>query len=122
MSKGQNTEAKRKAIQKTAECSSSAALETFTDEQVTCALGQWLEYGEKSYIPNHKFSDKGHAGYFSGVGWAARCLRYHLAKRVSGEAVGGEKGPDPPLKKCGKCGAIWGRDPGSHHHCKRSRQ
>jgi hypothetical protein len=46
--------------------------EAFSKQQVIAAIEQWLEYGESS------FNGKGHKGYFSGSGWAARCLRHHL--------------------------------------------
>lgn len=45
--------------------------ETFSKEQVQIAIKQFLEWGEKEY----KHSQE---GYFSGDGWAARCLRWHL--------------------------------------------
>ena len=46
--------------------------ETFDASQVQAAIESFLEWGERQY-------GKGHKGYFSGPGWAARCLRYHLA-------------------------------------------
>ena len=45
--------------------------ETFRRDQVICAIDQFLEYGEQEYNKSHK-------GYFSGPGWAARALRWHL--------------------------------------------
>ena len=49
----------------------TAPKETFSDSEVEQAVEQFLEFGE---------SEKGHAhhGYYSGGGWAARCLRFHL--------------------------------------------
>jgi hypothetical protein len=42
------------------------------------AIEEFLEYGEKTY-------EVGHKGYFSGGGWAATVLRYHL-KELEEEA------------------------------------
>ena len=48
--------------------------ETFSDSQTIQAIQQWLDYGMESY------NGGSHRGYFSGEGWAARCLRAHLQK------------------------------------------
>lgn len=45
--------------------------ETFDAREIANAIEQWLDWGEKEY-------GKAQGGYFSGGGWAARCLRYHL--------------------------------------------
>jgi hypothetical protein len=45
--------------------------EAFTHRQVIQAIESWLEVGEEGY-------EQWHHGYFSGHGWAARCLRWHL--------------------------------------------
>ena len=50
--------------------------EAFSPEQVQCAIRQWLDYGEQEF-------QKSQHGYFSGGGWAARCLRYHLKELMS---------------------------------------
>ena len=50
-------------------CKSS---EVFDQDAITKAIKDFLEYGEKS------FRGVGHQGYFSGGGFAARVLRYHL--------------------------------------------
>ncbi len=50
-------------------------METFDKSETIKSIKQFLDYGEQSYEP--KGSD-GHAGYFSGDGWAARVLRSHL--------------------------------------------
>ena len=55
--------------------------EQFTQDQVGDAIASWLAYGEESNRPG------GHGGYFSGGGWAARCLRYHLRNRQELEHV-----------------------------------
>lgn len=47
--------------------------EEFTDAEIRHAIEQWLEYGEAS-------QGKAHHGYFSGIGWAARVLRFHLVE------------------------------------------
>lgn len=49
-----------------------ASQETFTEAQIQTAIEQWLEFGEDMYRDGHQL------GYFSGSGWAARCLRAHL--------------------------------------------
>jgi hypothetical protein len=54
--------------------------ELFTNSEIEHALEQFLEYGEQSYDPDMASGEQGHKGYFSGSGWAARCLRYHLKK------------------------------------------
>lgn len=51
--------------------------ETFSHEQVLHAIETFLQYGEQSYCPSGA-PDAGHRGYFSGSGWAARCLRWHF--------------------------------------------
>lgn len=50
--------------------------EKFSPEQVQTAIEQFLEYGEQQYGGSQH-------GYFSGSGWAARCLRFHLEKLKS---------------------------------------
>jgi hypothetical protein len=45
----------------------------YSHRDVVHAIEQFLRYGENTV---HK--PGGHAGYFSGDGWAARCLRSHL--------------------------------------------
>lgn len=47
--------------------------ETFNSFHVQSAIRDFLEYGEGE-------RGKSHQGYFSGSGWAARCLRWHLEK------------------------------------------
>lgn len=47
--------------------------EQFTNDQVISALDQFLRHGEEGF-------EKCHKGYFSGPGWAARCLRFHVAQ------------------------------------------
>lgn len=44
--------------------------ETFDTDQVLSALASFLDYAKDEY-------GKSQQGYFSGYGWAARCLRYH---------------------------------------------
>ena len=46
--------------------------EEFTKLQTQMAIEQFLELGEKAYLLGYQ------NGYFSGQGWAARCLRSHL--------------------------------------------
>ena len=45
-------------------------METFTDEQIIDSIRKFLEFGEQT-------KGTAHQGYFSGDGFAARCLRYH---------------------------------------------
>jgi len=52
--------------------------EVFDEVQINMAIKQFLDYGEESFAPDKDF---GHGGYFSGGGWAAKCLRYHLEQR-----------------------------------------
>ena len=65
---------------------SSAQQKTFTDAQITIALHQFLDYGEQSFCGNEHTNPGGlgacrqQHGYFSGNGWAARALRYHLSR------------------------------------------
>ncbi len=54
--------------------------ETFDSWQVQCAIEQFLEYGEEQFL-------KSQHGYFSGSGWAARCLRFHLEQLKRGKVV-----------------------------------
>jgi len=57
-------------------------VEQFNQTQVQAAIEQFLEYGEQSFVDVDKEQSrgKGHLGYFSGSGWAARALRFHLAQ------------------------------------------
>lgn len=48
-------------------------MEKFTNNQIILAIEQFLEYGEQQLGVSQN-------GYFSGEGWAARCLRYHKNK------------------------------------------
>lgn len=45
--------------------------ETFDKLEIETAISQFIAYGERE-------SGKSHSGYFSGDGFAARALRYHL--------------------------------------------
>lgn len=54
--------------------------EKFSDDQINDAIQQFLEYGQASFVGNGEMN-KGHRGYYSGAGWAARCLAYHLRTR-----------------------------------------
>lgn len=47
-------------------------MEKFSNEGIIRAIDQFLEFGEKTF----KVAG-GHQGYFSGIGFAARCLRFH---------------------------------------------
>lgn len=49
--------------------------EVFSDAETMHAIDAFLEFGEESFCKKYE-----HKGYFSGQGWAARCLRAHLAK------------------------------------------
>lgn len=57
--------------------------ETFSQTQVMMSIKQFLEYGEDTC-----FEEMGHRGYYSGHGWAARCLRFHLRKLEAMKADG----------------------------------
>lgn len=57
-----------------------APVEQFNQTQVQAAIEQFLEYGEDSFAPEKEPKERGHRGYFSGGGWAARALRFHLAQ------------------------------------------
>ena len=63
-------------------------MEKFTEEQTILAIGQFLEYGEQQF-------GKSQQGYFSGQGWAARCLNAHrenlLTKRAADAGTGWQK-------------------------------
>lgn len=52
-------------------------IENFNTKDVVVAICAFLKYGEDTFNPNKKRKEPGHKGYFSGDGWAARCLRYH---------------------------------------------
>lgn len=47
--------------------------ETFTNDEIRSAIKSFLRFGEDQY-------DKSQAGYFSGPGFAARAMRFHLKK------------------------------------------
>ena len=54
--------------------------EAFSDSEVAKAIKQFIDYAEETFN-QHKTtspSSPGHGGYFSGNGWAARCLKWHL--------------------------------------------
>jgi hypothetical protein len=50
--------------------------ETFTKEQMINAVRSFLEYGEETMCAFDQSKAKGHQGYFSGSGFAARAMRY----------------------------------------------
>lgn len=52
--------------------------ETFTDSEVESAIRQWLNLGDELVERYKKGEIPMPCAYFSGNGWAARCLRYHL--------------------------------------------
>jgi hypothetical protein len=58
------------------ECAGLTPVETFTAEEVQQAIRSFLIYGEDQY-------GKSHQGYFSGSGFAARVLRFHLDRLTS---------------------------------------
>lgn len=65
--------------------------EEFSNDQIIIAIDQFLEYAE------HQFGIT-QQGYFSGDGWAARCLRYQkqclLDKEKESKAVDYNGDPD----------------------------
>ena len=64
------------APQNTSEATSLAPVETFTLEEVQLAIWSFLEYGEQQY-------GKSQQGHFSGSGFAARAMRFHLDRLMS---------------------------------------
>jgi hypothetical protein len=60
--------------------------EKFTAAEHLVAVVQFIQYGEKTRVPDNLPSSGcslGHKGYYSGIGWAARALkslRDHLNK------------------------------------------
>ena len=50
-------------------------MKTFDKVETIKSIEQFLVYGEQTYEPK---GSNGHAGYFSGDGWAAKVLRSHL--------------------------------------------
>lgn len=54
--------------------------EHFTDDQIKATIKSFLEFGEETFNPDSAGKNGYHGGYYSGNGWAARCLRYHLSK------------------------------------------
>jgi hypothetical protein len=71
----------------------SAPVETFTVEEVQQAILSFLGYGEAQY-------GKSHHGYFSGQGFAARALRFHLDRLVSDNRKS-EDEPNAPVRRAG---------------------
>ncbi len=63
------------------------AEETFTQSEIIAALGSFLKFGEMSHVPGNMPLHYGHRGYFSGPGFAARALRYHLEQLQAPPAV-----------------------------------
>jgi len=55
-------------------------IEKFSGKQIIQAVKAFLEYGEQSFVPDKPIGTPGHSGYFNDMGWAARCLRYHLTE------------------------------------------
>ena len=51
-------------------------MEKFTEQQTIIAIEQFLEYGEQQFC-------KSQHGYFSGAGWAARCLNAHRKRLLT---------------------------------------
>ena len=58
------------------EAPATSPIETFTTQEVQYAISYFLEYGEMQF-------GKSQCGYFSGDGWAARALRFHLGRLKS---------------------------------------
>jgi len=58
------------------ETPATSPIETFTTQEVQSAISYFLEYGEMQF-------GKSQCGYFSGDGWAARALRFHLGRLKS---------------------------------------
>jgi hypothetical protein len=56
--------------------------------EVRNAIKCFLDYGEDTYRPDKTPGDGkgGHGGYFSGHGWAASVLRWHLEQLETGNA------------------------------------
>ena len=50
--------------------------ENFSIQQIEQAAQQFLKFGEQTY------KDENHGGYFSGNGWAARCLRHFKNEKI----------------------------------------
>lgn len=72
--------------------------EVFTPDQVETCLRHWLKYGEQSFVPEKEFGAPGHRGVFSGDGFEARCLRYHLSQVKNANDASRRK-PDRALEK-----------------------
>lgn len=66
--------------------------ETFTDYEVRHAISQFLAWGEMAFARGEQ------KGYFSGDGFAARCLRFHL-NALETSAL--ELAPVPVCAYCG---------------------
>lgn len=59
-------------------------METFKENEVQAAINAFLAYGEESFDPDKQPGvGFGQGGYFSGDGWAARCLRWHRDNNVA---------------------------------------
>jgi len=76
--------------------------ETFTGDEVLAAIQQFLSYGEVS------LNGKGHLGYYSGGGWPARVLRFHLEQlqikpKKAGYCSCGQKYKSPEEEKSNRC-------------------
>jgi hypothetical protein len=67
---------KKSAGKPSSQAACSVPVETFTAEEVQQAIRSFLIYGEDQY-------GKSHRGYFSGQGFAARALRFHLDRLTS---------------------------------------
>jgi hypothetical protein len=77
----------------TCEATGSAPVETFTPEEVQQAIRSFLEYGKQQY-------GKSQQGYFSGDGFAARALRFHLDRLLSDNRKGDEPNKGLSTKDC----------------------
>lgn len=76
--------------------------ETFTDADVRHVIEQFVEWGERAFTRGEQ------KGYFSGDGYAARCLRFHLAALET--AAQAQPVPAPRRSSislfCGGCGCA----------------
>ena len=55
--------------------------EAFLPWEIEQAIRQFLEFGEAQFGDSHH-------GYYSGSGWAARCLRYHVDELTGATVLG----------------------------------
>lgn len=73
--------------------------------EVADAIKEFLDYGEKTFVPNKPIGAIGHAGYFSGDGWPAKILRIHAEELLEIDRKANEAAKEEKRKRASNAAA-----------------